>query len=152
VNNLLRHFALSDRDSANDQFIDVVITEDPYTGDEVYTVFAWGHPTLKIVLTAVKGTMLRFDWTWLGLDYGTEPNLLTRARDVAANFCKEIGAFTPHEPEADWVNAFEEFTRALGSNAIFYEGDTAEGHTFAQLMEHLGEHELDAWVDRVVHI
>jgi len=149
---------LTERDGFMSEFVNVTIATDPfldpYESEDgvIRTVFAWGHPVLKITGpgqvhdTPTGGTQRLATWMWLGLNDAVEPRDLTRHREVVANFLVELGMLGQ-----EYEDAMNNFTTYLGN----YEVDpgtqaTREAAAFDELLEHLGEHDLPAWVDAVV--
>lgn len=148
----LKTYFLNDTDGFMQRFLTVVAAEDIFTEDVVRTVFAWGHPVVKIVTTPASDTtsgMYETTWWWIGLDLGPEMKQ-TRHREVVANFLRDTGMLTPvttpeeleRTGESPVEDAMESFASALGTDE--------EAYWFTTLAEMIGEHEPDQFVDRVV--
>jgi hypothetical protein len=152
----VRIVELPDRDGFMAPFLHVVVSYDPFMDPYVSqsglvrTVFAWGHPVLKVTGPGEiheNGEQRPASWMWLGLDDAIEPQDLTRHREVVAEFMIDLGMLGQ-----DWVEAYEEFASKLGNYKIYvYQSTvTEEQRAFEQLSEHLSEHALPEWVDRIV--
>lgn len=138
---------LDDLDGFTSRFLTVTVSTDPF-GDpyevgNVLTVFAWGHPVVKILRPEVDDRRVdeagygsqAVTWWWIGLDLGPETNQ-TRHREVVENFLIETGMVT-----GEWEDDHEALARALGTED--------EDLAFWKFTENIGEHEPDAFVDRV---
>lgn len=127
---------LPDLDGFMQEYVDISIEEDPF-GGWVRTVFAWGHPVLVVTRDNARD---EYRASWVILDQGPDLEMLTRHREVLANFLIEqsmIGQPDDYEP------TYEVFADQLGK--------TGETLAFSNLTEHLGEHELPAFIERVLH-
>lgn len=158
----MRTVELDELDGFTSRFMHVVVAHDPFMdpyvaeGGMIRTVFAWGHPVLKVTGPGVimdketGGEQRPASWQWLGLDDAIEPEDLTRQREVVSNLLVDLG-MVGQDYEDDFENlagALGNYERAEGTSTPLM---THEAIAFDTFIEHLGEHDLPAWVDTMVH-
>lgn len=140
-------YQLPDLDGYTQQYLDVVVTYDPFSdpedADVIRTVYAWGHPVIKIERGSSQPRYSGAEWHWFEVDDPCHPARVTRMREVQVHLCNELGAFAGPEDDPHCEGRITgSFAGALGT-----EDEQLE---FEEIMTWLDEHTLPTFIEQVI--